>query len=208
MAFISDIGANALKPLFITGGIITAIALLGTIIRVHLVFHRRYARGHHGESQPRYKKVFSILAVLFQGVACPCQICLTVFDNHGHPSVHRLLLFLTFTGTALSAICTSIVFWSEMWTDPSTSNPTKEDNLRRRSVIASNVIFGIEICLGVVFTVLLRLGFYRISGIVEWVMAFLFTGYFWAFWGFLTLPGKEGGEGEGEGEGERTPLLR
>ena len=208
MAFISDIGANALKPLFITGGIITAIALLGTIISVHLVFHRRYARGHHGEhhgeSQPRYKKVFSILSVLFQGVACPCQIFLTVFDNHGYPSVHRLLLFLAFTGTALSAICTSIVFWSEMWTDPSTSNPTKEDNLRRRSVIASNVNFGIEICLGVVFTVLLRLGFYRVSGIVEWVMAFLFTGYFWAFWGFLTLPGKEGGEGEGE----RTPLLR
>ncbi|KAL2052292.1 hypothetical protein ABVK25_007451 [Lepraria finkii] len=60
VAFISDIGANALKPLFMTGGSITAIALLGTIVSVHLVFHRRFARGHHGEhhgeSQPRYRK--------------------------------------------------------------------------------------------------------------------------------------------------------
>ena len=76
--------------------------------------------------------------------------------------------------------------------------------IRRESVVTSTTIFGIEFCMGVAFTTLLYLKFYRISGILEWVMAFLFTFYFWAFAGFLVLPTEEGVEGINE----ETPLLR
>ena len=199
VAFISDIGACALQPLFIAGGTMTAITLLGTIVCVHLVFHREYGLKNRGKPQ-RYKKVFSVLACLFQGVSCPCQICLTVFDNKRYPRIHRMLLLGAFAGTALSAVCTTVVFCGEMWRE----EQAKEVKIRRQSVITSTIIFGIEFCMGIAFTILLYLRFYRISGILEWVMAFLFTFYFLAFTGFLILPAEEGGEDINE----ETPLLR
>jgi len=45
---------------------------------------------------------------------------------------------------------------------------------------------------------------HRISGIVEWVMAFWFRFYFWAFAGFLVAP-EEKAEGRMD---EKTPLVR
>ena len=144
VAFISDIGAFVLQPLFITGGTITAITLLGTILCVHVVFHWEYAIAKRAKSQ-RYKQVFSVLACIFQGVACPCQICLTIFDNKGYPRIHRMLLLGAFAGTALSAICTTVVFWGEMWRE----EQAKELKTRRQSVVASTTIFGIEFCMGV-----------------------------------------------------------
>ena len=72
------------------------------------------------------------------------------------------------------------------------------------SVVASTPIFGIEFCMGIAFTTLLYLKFYRISGILEWIMAFLVNFYFWAFVGFLILPAEE----RGEGNNKETPLLR
>ena len=199
VAFISDIGAFVLQPLFIAGGTITAITLLGTILCVHLVFHWEYGYNHRVKPQ-RYKKVFSILACLFQGISCPCQICLTVFDNKSYPRIHRMLFLGAFGGTALSAVCTIVVFRGEMWWE----EQAEELKTRRQSVVASTTIFGIEFCMGIAFTILLYLKFYRISGILEWVMAFLFTFYFCAFAGFLVLPGEEAGEGNNE----ETPLLR
>ena len=199
VAFISDIGAFVLQPLFIAGGTITAITLLGTVLCIHIVFHRDYDTEKRAKPQ-RYLQVFSVLACLFQGVACPCQICLTIFDNKGYPRIHRMLLLGAFAGTALSAICTTVVFWDEMWRE----GQAKELKTRRQIVVASTTIFGIEFCMGVSFTTLLYLEYYRISGILEWVMAFLFTFYFWAFVGFLVLPDEEGGEGIDE----ETPLLR
>lgn len=199
VAFISDIGAFVLQPLFVAGGTITAITLLSTILCVHLVFHRAYGSGNRAKPQ-RYKKGFSVLACLFQGISCPCQICLTVFDNKSYPRIHRMLLLGAFAGTALSAVCTTVVFRGEMWWE----GQAEELKIRRQSVVASTTIFGIEFCMGIAFTILLYLKFYRISGILEWVMAFLFTFYFWAFAGFLVLPAEEGGEGNNE----ETPLLR
>ena len=113
VAFISDIGAFVLQPLFIAGGTMTAITLLSTIVCVHLVFHREYR--FENKSKPQlYKKVFSVLACLFQGISCPCQICLTVFDNKSYPRIHRILFPGAFAGTASSAVCTTFVFWGEM----------------------------------------------------------------------------------------------
>ena len=102
-----------------------------------------------------------------------------------------------------------------MWThdsSPSLSSiSTRGEIVRRKCIIASNAFLAVEIALGIIFTVLLRMGFLRIGGIVEWVMAFLFTGYFWAFVGVLNVNGGEGEEEEEdsrEREGEETPLLR
>lgn len=161
VAFISDIGAFALQPLFIAGGTISAGSFLGTICAVHFTLHWRCLRGKEALQQ-RYRKVVSILACLFQLAGCPCQLALTVFDNHGHPRVHWVLLFLALMGTALSAICTIVAFWDMM-----KKENTKGNELLRRSVIISNFLFVVDVCFGIAFTALLSVGFYRTSGILQ-----------------------------------------
>lgn len=168
VAFISDIGAFVLQPLFIAGGTISAAALLGTIVAAHFNLHWYHLRGNKG-LQRRYKKIFSILAYLFQLAGCPCQIALTVFDNHGHPRLHRVLLFLALMGTTLSAICTSVAFWDLM-----KKENTKGNESLRRSVILSSSLFLVDICLGIAFITLLSMSFYRISGILEWYVLSIF----------------------------------
>ena len=53
----------------------------------------------------------------------------------------------------------------------------KELKIRSQSIVASNIIFGREFCIGIVYTMLLFLKFYRIGGMLEWVMASLLTFY-------------------------------
>ena len=121
-----------------------------------------------------------------------------------------MLLFLALGGTALSAISTAVVFWTEMRSSKARADKNgsgkarRSEKFRRRSIILSNHFLAVEIALGVVFMVLLGKGYYRSGGVVEWVMAFVMTGWFCAFWGFL-VGGGEGGDGEAE---EERPLLR
>lgn len=181
VAFISDIGAFRLQPLFITGGVIASLTLTGTIISVHLARRERILSTQiPGDEQPRHEKWFSILACVFDIAACPCRICITFLDNHGHPSLHRTFLFLGLAGTAMSCICTAVVLWSEMWT-----GPAKRNDLLRRSCVLSNSLLVLEILLGSTFTGLLWTGQFKSAGFVEWIMAFFFTFYFWAFIGLL-----------------------
>lgn len=200
VAYISDIGAFRLKPLFIVGAISTSLTLVGTIIAVHLAFHQN--RNHQEELFTEhgwgYTKVFSILACIFALASCPCQICLPIFDNHRKSQIHHVLLSLALAGTALTALCTMVTFWGEMW-------PRKEETpreiRRRRYIIFSNTLLIIEVVLGICFTALLWTGYYRVAGILEWVMSFLFTGYIWAFIGFWN-------PSDDSAAAEETPLLR
>ena len=181
VAFISDIGAFRLQPLFITGGIVTSLTLSATIVSVHLARRqRRLSTQNLGDEQPRYEKWVSILACLFDVAALPCRICITLFNNYDHPNLHRTFLFLALAGTALSCICTAFVLWAEMWKGPAQGN-----ELLRRSCVLSNSLLVVELLLGSTFTGLLWTGQFKSGGIVEWIMAFVFTFYFWAFIGLL-----------------------
>lgn len=208
VAYISDIGAFRLQPLFIVGAILSSLTLVGTILAVHLVLYQRHRRKPHTfkERPWPYTKWVSILACIFALASCPCQICLPVFNNHYYPQSHHLLLSLSLAGTALTALCTTIVFWHEM--RPRKNAGSKEDppeeKLRRRCIISSNTLFIIEVALGTCFSAFLWTQHYRVAGILEWTMSFLFTFYFWAFVGFLV-------EDEDEARAaaaEETPLLR
>ncbi|KAL9073809.1 MAG: hypothetical protein Q9161_002641 [Pseudevernia consocians] len=56
VAFISDIGAFRLQPLFISGGVIASLTLTGTIVSVHVARReRRLATQRPGDEQPRYE---------------------------------------------------------------------------------------------------------------------------------------------------------
>ncbi|KAL8951803.1 MAG: hypothetical protein Q9222_002252 [Ikaeria aurantiellina] len=109
--FISDIGAHRLKPLFIVGGTITAIAYAGTIFAAH---HARHDVRMYGIKDTKWKKGLSILALVAGVAACVGCICLTIFDTRRFTEIHRPMLSMTFLGIAISGVCTDVVYSGEM----------------------------------------------------------------------------------------------
>lgn len=70
------------------------------------------------------------------------------------------------------------------------------------SCVASAAIVVLDFVLGVAFYTLMQLYFWRVSGVLEWVMAFTGAFYLWSFMGFVSVPE------DGIDEVERRALLR
>ncbi|KAL8905167.1 MAG: hypothetical protein Q9207_002794 [Kuettlingeria erythrocarpa] len=111
VAFISDIGAYRLKPLFITGGTITAIAYAGTILAAH---HVRYDPHGYGIKDAGWKKGLSVVALVAGVTASVGCVCMTIFDTKRHTNLHGPMLLATFAGIGTSACCTELVYVDQM----------------------------------------------------------------------------------------------
>jgi len=109
-AFISDIAAFELKPVFITGCTITALTYLGTIWSVN---HIRYARsGYALMHDARWRRVMSSVSVILSFEAAISLFLLAIFDTVQAHERHHILLLCTFGGLGLSAIFTGAT-WSD-----------------------------------------------------------------------------------------------
>jgi len=122
IAYISDIGADVLKPLFITGGAITAVLFVLCLCIERLLRHkRRFVLWHPNPhfhilvpphrllpAMRKRERVFSVLAIIGSFIGGCGLILLTVFDTKRHPSLHRLFLLIFMIGVALSAIFTIV----------------------------------------------------------------------------------------------------
>ena len=124
IAYISDIGADILKPLFVVGCSITAVGFVITLIVERWLRHRgRYAfglsflLGAPCQHLPWYRlppnmrvreKVFSALAVLSSVVAGAGLILLSVLDTKRHTTLHRVFLLVFMLGVWLTAICSVV----------------------------------------------------------------------------------------------------
>ncbi|KZF20069.1 hypothetical protein L228DRAFT_285445 [Xylona heveae TC161] len=198
VAFISDIGASSLKPLFITGAAFTAVSVIGTAFSVSFVRHDRKIYGVGDISPSLHNKVLSALSVLFAIGAGICYVLLAVYDSHRHTTVHRRYLSASLIQTALSSICIAIGYVAP-------ARKTSKYRSLRQWCRLSNALVVIECCLGVPFFVLQWISYYRVAGILEWIMGFVFGLYLWAFVGFLALPDETYAHARLE---ETAPLLR
>lgn len=83
-SYISDIGAQRLKPLFITGSVITVVLLdLGLLAERWLRHLGRLAK-----NTSWVQKTFSILSILASIAGAVGLICLSIFDTYRHPHLH------------------------------------------------------------------------------------------------------------------------
>lgn len=127
VAFISDIAAFELKPVFITGCIVTAATYCITIWSVN---HIRYApNGYAFTDDARWRKNLSSIGVLVGLEAGVSLFLLTIFDTVRAPERHQILLLCAFGGLGLSAVLTGIT-----WSDQLKVN-AQFPKLRRWSVI-------------------------------------------------------------------------
>ncbi|KAJ7454710.1 Frag1/DRAM/Sfk1 [Mycena latifolia] len=170
IAYISDVGADILKPLFVTGCCITAVTFFLSLVI------ERYLR-HSGRLIPtmrRREKVFSVLAVLGSVLGGAGLILLSVFDTKRHPSIHRVFLLLFMVGVALSAFFTCIEY---RWI----SKDFRYLRQLRIAYVAKGLIAGILVILAVAFGITL-FSAPSAGAVLEWTISLGFTFYLLTFY--------------------------
>jgi Frag1/DRAM/Sfk1 family len=100
IAYISDVGAAGLKPLFITGSVITTIFLDLAFVSERWLRHR----GRLARNIAQTEIVLTILSMIFAVVGTAGLILLSIFDTERYPRLHDIVLLLFIAGYLLSAI--------------------------------------------------------------------------------------------------------
>jgi hypothetical protein len=100
IAYISDIGAQGLKPLFIAGCSVMSVFLDLAFLSGRWLRHRGRLVG----SQTTVERVRTILSMVFALIGTVGVILLSIFDTLRHPRLHDIFLLLFIVGFVVSAI--------------------------------------------------------------------------------------------------------
>ena len=165
IAYISDVGATELKPLFIVGSCITTVFLDASFAA------DRWLR-HKGTLIPNttiLEKVLSGIAILGSLVGTIGLICLSIFDTVNYPHTHDIFLGTFIVGYMISAIflCAEYQRLGIKW----------RDHRVLRISFWVKLTFGLlELALAIVFGLCTK---YKrnVAAVTEWVIALIFT--FW-----------------------------
>ncbi|KAF2639979.1 hypothetical protein P280DRAFT_24384 [Massarina eburnea CBS 473.64] len=191
IAFVSDIAAFQLKPLFLVGSVTTSLCYIATVVAVHF---SRYDGAMYGIRDVAWKARTSVAAMLSGVVAGLGLTLVAVLDTFRFHRAHAVLLLVCLVGLALSMVLTTVVYWDQAW------SPSPFRRLRCHCVAGTVIVF-VDFALGLAFYTLMQLSFWRSSGILEWVMAFTGALYLFALAGIVSVP-EEGIDGA-----ERRALL-
>jgi len=100
IAYISDVGAEGLKPLFIAGCVVTTVFLDLSFLAECWLRHR----GRLARNTTTSEKALSSLSIVFAIVGTVGLICLSIFDTLRYPRLHDIFLLLFIVGYVISAI--------------------------------------------------------------------------------------------------------
>lgn len=84
IAYISDVGAEKLKPLFIAGAAVTVVCLDISMIAERWLRHK----GRLAPNTSWWQKGFSIISIIAAIVGAAGIILLSIFDTLRHPHLH------------------------------------------------------------------------------------------------------------------------
>ncbi|GJC93781.1 Frag1/DRAM/Sfk1 family protein [Colletotrichum higginsianum IMI 349063] len=170
IAYISDVGAYYLKPLFITGCVITTIFLDLSF------FSDRWLR-HRGRLVPNTstgEKILYGFTIFFAIVGTVGLICLSIFDTYRHKNLHLLFLLFFMGGYLLSAIFIC-------WEYQRLGIKYPEHRSLAASFWIKLVFILVELVLAIAFIVCNFREIYNVAAILEWVVAFIFSFYIFSF---------------------------
>jgi len=170
IVYISDIGADILKPLFITGCSITAVSFFLSLAIERWLRHS----GRLVADMRRRESVFGCLAVVSSLIGGCGLVLLSVFDTQQHPTIHRAFLLVFMLGVVASAIFTVVEF---RWL----SKDFKYVRTLRIAYIAKATIASILVILAIAFAVALYTA-PNAGAILEWTIAFGFCFYLLTFY--------------------------
>jgi len=166
IAYISDIGAQYLKPLFIAGSVVTVVTLDAAIMAERWLRHRGILIKNTSTSE----KVLSGLAIVCAIAGAAGLILLSIFDTLRHPKLHDSFLLLFIGGYVLSAIFTCAEYQR-------LGKAVRGHRVLRVSFWIKLAFIIVEIVLAVCFVGLTFTKHQQQGAVFEWVIACIFT--FW-----------------------------
>ncbi|KAJ9212262.1 hypothetical protein DTO166G4_6206 [Paecilomyces variotii] len=172
IAYISDIGATGLKPLFITGSVITVVFLDLAFLSERWLRHARKLVPNKG----KWDKACACISIFFSIAGALGLILLSIYDTVHYPHVHDGCLLLFMVAYLISAIfiCLEYLRLGIFYRG------------QHRILFAS---FWIKLSF-IVIEVALAIGFgvchqhpdrRNASAVLEWVIALVFTFYVLSF---------------------------
>ncbi|KAB5575444.1 Frag1/DRAM/Sfk1 family-domain-containing protein [Coniochaeta sp. 2T2.1] len=204
IAYISDVGAQKLKPLFITGCVITTVFLDISFLSDRWLRHK----GRLVPNTTITEKVLSGLTIVFAIVGTAGLILLSIFDTLRHPRLHDVFLLLFIAGYILSAIFIC-------WEYQRLGVHYQSHRVLRISFWIKLLFILVEVCLAIAFGVCNFRKASNAAAVLEWAIAFIFSFYVFSFYvdlfpavhtrhtgaGHLNGPFGDGGPTEGRGMG-------
>ena len=170
IAYISDIGAFGLKPLFITGCVITTVFLDLAFISERWLRHTgRLARNTYAS-----QKILSAFSIIFAVAGTAGLILLSIFDTYHHPKLHDGFLLLFIAGYVISAIFTCAEYQR-------LGIHYRNHRILRISFWVKLLFILVELCFAIVFAVTNFENQSNVAAIFEWIVAFTFTFYVLSF---------------------------
>ncbi|KAK0636198.1 Frag1/DRAM/Sfk1 family-domain-containing protein [Bombardia bombarda] len=171
IAYISDVGASTLKPLFITGCVITTVFL-------DISFGADRWLRHRGRLVPNTtltEKVLSGLTIVFALIGTAGLILLSIFDTAHHPKLHDIFLLLFIAGYVISAIFIC-------WEYQRLGITYRQHRVLRISFWIKLSFVILEILLAIAFVACTFTKNYNPGAIFEWIIAFIFSFYVFSFY--------------------------
>lgn len=171
IAYISDVGAQGLKPFFITGSAITIVFFdLGFLAERWLRHNGRLAR-----NKGRLDKSLSVLAIIFSILGGAGLILLSIFDTLRHNHQHNGFLVMFMGGYLLSAVCVCLEYLRLG------IHYRRDHRILAISFWIKLVFIVVELALAIAFGVTGRGGRRNQAAVLEWVVAYIFTFYILSF---------------------------
>ncbi|KND93553.1 Protein sfk1 [Tolypocladium ophioglossoides CBS 100239] len=170
IAYISNVGAEELKPLFIAGSVVTTVTL-------DLAFAAERWLRHRGRLVPNSslgENVLVVLTIVFALVGTAGLILLSIFDVARHRKLHDIFLLLFVAGYLLSAVFIC-------WEYQRLGIKHREHRVLRASFWVKLTFVLVELVLAIVFASTSFTRHTNVAAVFEWVVAFIFTFYILSF---------------------------
>lgn len=190
IAYISDVGAEGLKPLFIAGSCVTTVFLDLSFLSERWLRHN----GRLARNTTTIEKVLSGLSMLFALIGTAGLILLSIFDTLRHPTLHDIFLLLFIAGYVVSAI---FICWEYQRLGIRKSPPPsplqvpvsltdilkdfRQHRILRASFWLKLVFILVEVVLAIAFAATNFKKSYNAAAVLEWAIAFIFTFYVFSF---------------------------
>ncbi|PGH04432.1 hypothetical protein AJ79_07089 [Helicocarpus griseus UAMH5409] len=171
IAYISDVGAQGLKPLFITGSAVTAVFFNLSFVSERWLRHS----GQLARNKSWTDKAFAIISIIFALAGGIGLILLSIFDTVNYSRAHNGCLVLFIAGYILSAIFVCAEYQR-------LGIHYRDHRILAASFWIKLAFIVIEIALAIAFGVTgQRTGKKNTAAILEWVIAFIYTFYVLSF---------------------------
>ena len=166
IAYISDVGAYGLKPLFISGSVVTTIFLDLAFVSERWLRHT----GRLAQNTTKAEKILSGFSIVFAIAGSAGLILLSIFDTYHHPRLHDGFLLLFLAGYIISAIFSCAEYQR-------LGIHYRNHRILRISFWVKLTFILVEIALAIVFVATNFTNKANVAAVFEWIVALIFTFY-------------------------------